>query len=50
MRALFHRVIDVSVCFKIFDGDRDGVLKRSELELMAKCLVEVMSQVKGLNC
>ena len=35
-----------TVCFKIFDADRDGVLNKAELEVMCRCLIEVKGQTK----
>jgi len=36
----------LSVCFKIFDGDRDGVLDVEEVDIMADCLLDVRAQVR----
>jgi ubiquitin carboxyl-terminal hydrolase 6/32 len=34
----------LAVCFKIFDGDRDGVLNKSEIRVMVESMVEVRLQ------
>ena len=33
-----------SVCFKVFDADRDGKLSRSEVQVMIRCMKEVSQQ------
>ena len=33
-----------SVCFKIFDSDRDGVLNEAEVRVMVESMVEVRRQ------
>lgn len=42
---LFHFYFPVSVCFKIFDTDRDGVLNYSEIAIMVECMNQVRNQV-----
>lgn len=36
----------LSVCFKIFDNDRDGILNKKELQIMSECLIEVSKQTQ----
>ena len=48
--CIFHRqpnqllISLFSVCFKVFDADRDGKLSRSEVQVMIRCMKEVSQQ------
>ena len=33
-----------SVCFKLFDADRDGILNISEVSSMVECMIEIKNQ------
>ena len=39
-----------SVCFKIFDGDRDGKLNQTELKFMLETMIEIAEQTKPGHC
>ena len=42
-------MICFSVCFKIFDQDKDGQLNRSEIAMMLQSMVEVRNQTLPQN-
>ena len=41
---LTHILLFISVCFKIFDRDKDGQLNRSEIATMLQSMVEIRNQ------
>ena len=44
MYFLTHILFFISVCFKIFDRDKDGQLNRSEITTMLQSMVEIRNQ------
>ena len=42
--VLQNILLFISVCFKIFDRDKDGLLNRSEIATMLQSMVEIRNQ------
>ena len=42
--AFLNNLILLTVCFRIFDFDRDGVLNLSEITTMVECMIEIKNQ------